>query len=331
MFRDLNSLSGKVIRTKRAASCTSDNLKAVTSLGPPCFSKPIKIQGESSSMVKSTSWLWEERHVYINRWRATRRRSIHLSGKVANLSEMSIALILQFGSGSMLSTEEEEKKSWTPCLFNTLNQLPIFRPDWIHFFFPPVLQFNQIMGPGQVLQPFCFFKRIEQLIFSFLITRSKCNGRCFSWMSSVLALDRRVQSGHDSLSFAPPSSIKWTLKNEFPLGVVVRGGGGGGVAYRLNTATFYPEKHHRKLKRSHRHSATHAANAHNPLLHHKSLFFFFFFQILRPFIYMAVYIWLAVFLLVWHTFSKRRLFRFSRIRIFRISETKARFPKDFER
>lgn len=65
------------------------------------------------------------------------RRSIHLSGKVANLSEMSIALILQFGSGSMLSTEEEEKKSWTPCLFNTLNQLPIFRPDWIHFFFSP--------------------------------------------------------------------------------------------------------------------------------------------------------------------------------------------------
>lgn len=212
MFRDLNSLSGKVIRTKRAASCTSDNLKAVTSLGPPCFSKPIKIQGESSSMVKSTSWLWEERHVYINRWRATRRRSIHLSGKVANLSEMSIALILQFGSGSMLSTEEEEKKSWTPCLFNTLNQLPIFRPDWIHFFFPPVLQFNQIMGPGQVLQPFCFFKRIEQLIFSFLITRSKCNGRCFSWMSSVLALDRGVQSGHDSLSFAPPLVDKMNFK-----------------------------------------------------------------------------------------------------------------------
>lgn len=206
-------LGKKVIRTKRAASCTSDNLKAVTSLGPPCFSKPIKIQGESSSMVKSTSWLWEERHVYINRWRATRRRSIHLSGKVANLSEMSIALILQFGSGSMLSTEEEEKKvgrrvcltHWISCLFSV--------PIGFIFFFPPVLQFNQIMGPGQVLQPFCFFKRIEQLIFSFLITRSKCNGRCFSWMSSVLALDRGVQSGHDSLSFAPPSSIKWTLKN----------------------------------------------------------------------------------------------------------------------
>ena len=158
---------------------------------------------------------------------------------------MSIALILQFGSGSILRAEEEEKKKcWTPCLFNTLNQLPIFRPEWIYYFFP-VLQFNQLMGPGEVLQPFvlfCFFlKRIEQLIFSFLITRSKCNGRCFNWMSSALALDRGVQSGHDSLSFAP-SSIKLNSKTweQFPLGVVVWGGGRRGCSIQVKHSDVLP-------------------------------------------------------------------------------------------
>ena len=55
-------------------------------------------------------------------------------------------------------------------MFNTLNQLPIFRPEWIYYFFP-VLQFNQLMGPGEVLQPFvlfCFFFKENRAIDFFI-------------------------------------------------------------------------------------------------------------------------------------------------------------------
>lgn len=74
-------------------------------------------------------------------------QSIHLSGKVANLSEMSIASILQFGSGSMLGAEKVGRgvclTHCISCLFSIL----------IGFTFHPYV-FNQIMGPGEVLQPF---------------------------------------------------------------------------------------------------------------------------------------------------------------------------------
>lgn len=108
-------------QSKTTASYANNNLRVMTPLDPPSLSQPIQIQGESFSMVKSTSWLWENRQVYINQWEATPRQSMHLSGKVANLSEMSIASILQFGSGSMLRAENVGRgvclTHWISCLF----------------------------------------------------------------------------------------------------------------------------------------------------------------------------------------------------------------------
>lgn len=70
------------------------------------FLSQAKVKGKSFSMVKSTTWLQEAWQIYVNQWKATLRQSIHPSGKVANLSEMSIAWIFEFGSGSMLSAEK---------------------------------------------------------------------------------------------------------------------------------------------------------------------------------------------------------------------------------
>lgn len=62
------------------------------------FLSQSQFKGSLFSVVKSTSWLCESTQI---NGKPRLRQSIHPPGKVANLSEMSIAWILQFGSGSM--------------------------------------------------------------------------------------------------------------------------------------------------------------------------------------------------------------------------------------
>lgn len=72
--------------------------------------------------------------MYGNQGKATLRRSIHPSGKVANLSEMSIAWILEFGSGSLLSAEKvgrcvRQRHSFSPRFPASIRFTPAGQPD----------------------------------------------------------------------------------------------------------------------------------------------------------------------------------------------------------
>lgn len=139
-------------------------------------------------------------------------------------------------------------------------------------------------------------------------------------MSSVLALDRGVQTGNNSLSFTPISVDK-----NFPLKNASSYVSSVDKLYlkMLNIAVFNPSKHQQTPSRQKKITQTLSisySNAHpnaHPPFAWKS------FLNLCSFIYMAVYNWSAVFLLIWHTFSERRIFRFNRIRMFKIKLTKA--------
>lgn len=84
----------------QTAECyANNNLRVTTSLGLlHIYLSQSDFKGNFSTWLNQQVDDGEDRQVYINQWKATLWQSIHLSGKVANLSEMSIASTLQLDS-----------------------------------------------------------------------------------------------------------------------------------------------------------------------------------------------------------------------------------------
>lgn len=119
----------------------------------------------------------------------------------------------------------------------------------------------------------------------------QCN--VLHWVSSVLSLDRGVQSGFNSLSFTPISGNqlrKKLYRLMLDLGI--------GLNIESSTQRCINKPKKEKINTD---SQQLAQQHSHPCIIKASLN-------LCPFIYMAVSIWLAVFLLIWHTFSNRRSF-----------------------
>lgn len=89
----------------QTAECYAhNNLRVTNSLGLlHIYLSQSDFKGNLSAWLNQQVDDGEDSQVYINQWKATLRQSIHLSGKVADLSEMSIASTLQLDSVNVQS------------------------------------------------------------------------------------------------------------------------------------------------------------------------------------------------------------------------------------